>query len=351
MLYYFTGFPAHPHAGFDTVTYCIDGGLCHRDSEGLKMSYGDGEVQWMRAGIFHLLPPLVKFFIVTLCCTGRGTIHEEMWDLKSSSMSHKRIEIFQLWVNLKEKNKNDAPSVHLLKNNDIPVVTVGDDVATIKVISGCLNIIGNSDDDSIEAIHRLSKEDYHITSINGVTPSKKLSLCQSTIDQQVIGPGSAVAASPVSILHITIKPNEEIALATSVKSTVFAYVRKGSLLTSRSSTDGETDSDVEEVRKNKNIVFRPLGLSESSTDAAVVLKAGKKGFDGIILMGEPINERVIWRGPLVQSTEEKLLEKSMIFDRIGMKAYWNNGDSDEKWTEHCQQLQLQKTIKTLLNKK
>lgn len=43
------GFPAHPHSGFDTVTYCIDGGLKHRDSEGLEMSYGDGDVQWMSA--------------------------------------------------------------------------------------------------------------------------------------------------------------------------------------------------------------------------------------------------------------------------------------------------------------
>lgn len=44
------GFPAHPHSGFDTVTYCLEGGLRHRDSEGLGMAYGDGEVQWMRAG-------------------------------------------------------------------------------------------------------------------------------------------------------------------------------------------------------------------------------------------------------------------------------------------------------------
>ena len=58
------GFPAHPHSGFSTVTYCIDGGLNHRDSEGIKMSYGDGDVQWMRAG--------------------KGVIHEEMWKTSES---------------------------------------------------------------------------------------------------------------------------------------------------------------------------------------------------------------------------------------------------------------------------
>ena len=56
------GFPAHPHRGFETVTYVLPGraGLTHRDSEGCKMRYGDGAVQWMTAG--------------------RGMLHEEMWD-------------------------------------------------------------------------------------------------------------------------------------------------------------------------------------------------------------------------------------------------------------------------------
>lgn len=71
------GFPAHPHAGFDTVTYCIDGGLAHRDSEAFKMSYGDGDIQWMRAG--------------------KGVIHEEMWDLQDADWSHKRIGTFNIY--------------------------------------------------------------------------------------------------------------------------------------------------------------------------------------------------------------------------------------------------------------
>jgi len=46
------GFPAHPHRGFETVTYVLPGraGLVHRDSEGCRMRYGDGAVQWMTAG-------------------------------------------------------------------------------------------------------------------------------------------------------------------------------------------------------------------------------------------------------------------------------------------------------------
>ena len=55
-------------------------------SVGVRMSYADGDVQWMRAG--------------------RGVIHEEMWDLRESDWAHKKIEIFQLWVNLPSKSKS-----------------------------------------------------------------------------------------------------------------------------------------------------------------------------------------------------------------------------------------------------
>ena len=53
------GFPAHPHRGFETVTMTLRGGLAHRDSAGVKETYGDGDVQWLTAG--------------------SGILHEEMW--------------------------------------------------------------------------------------------------------------------------------------------------------------------------------------------------------------------------------------------------------------------------------
>jgi redox-sensitive bicupin YhaK (pirin superfamily) len=99
------------------VTYAIEGGMRHRDSEGVQMSYSDGDVQWMRAG--------------------RGVIHEEMWDLADADWKHKRIEIFQLWINLPKSSKADATSIHLLKNKDIPKMNYENDVS-IKLICGSI---------------------------------------------------------------------------------------------------------------------------------------------------------------------------------------------------------------------
>ena len=86
------GFPAHPHRGFETVTYVLPGraGLTHRDSEGCKMRYGDGAVQWMTAG--------------------KGMLHEEMWDVEAGN-DH---ELYQLWVNLPPDSKLVPPRVQLV---------------------------------------------------------------------------------------------------------------------------------------------------------------------------------------------------------------------------------------------
>jgi redox-sensitive bicupin YhaK (pirin superfamily) len=81
------------------------------------MSYCDGDVQWMRAG--------------------RGVIHEEMWDLREADWKHKKIEIFQLWVNLPAKSKSKSPSLHVLKSDAIPVIDCGNGVS-VKVICGSL---------------------------------------------------------------------------------------------------------------------------------------------------------------------------------------------------------------------
>ena len=77
---YIGGFPSHPHRGFETVTYILNGRMRHKDNAGHEGVIAEGDVQWMSAG--------------------RGVIHGEM-PLKE----HDKMHGFQLWINLNSKNK------------------------------------------------------------------------------------------------------------------------------------------------------------------------------------------------------------------------------------------------------
>jgi redox-sensitive bicupin YhaK (pirin superfamily) len=88
------GFPAHPHRGFETVTFVLEGALRHRDSAGVKMVYRGESAQWLTAG--------------------RGVLHEEMWD--PSAPVH---ELYQLWVNLPRAHKLDPPRIQLLGAGEV----------------------------------------------------------------------------------------------------------------------------------------------------------------------------------------------------------------------------------------
>jgi quercetin 2,3-dioxygenase len=81
---YIAGFPDHPHRGFETVTYMLDGRMRHRDNHGNEGLLVPGSVQWMTAG--------------------RGLVHSEMPEQESG-----RMRGFQLWVNLPARDKMVAP--------------------------------------------------------------------------------------------------------------------------------------------------------------------------------------------------------------------------------------------------
>jgi len=109
-------FGPHPHRGFETVTFILDGELSHLDSGGHESVIGPGGVQWMTAG--------------------RGLVHAEL-----SPASFKRaggaLEILQLWVNLPGRLKMTAPNYLGLQGEAIPKVETGG--ATIEVISGTVD--------------------------------------------------------------------------------------------------------------------------------------------------------------------------------------------------------------------
>ena len=108
------GVGAHPHKGFETVTVAYQGELEHRDSSGAGGKIGAGDVQWMTAG--------------------NGIVHEEF---HSRDFTRKGgvLQMVQLWVNLRARDKTAKPGYQTLLKDQIPVVPLHD-AGTVRVIAG-----------------------------------------------------------------------------------------------------------------------------------------------------------------------------------------------------------------------
>lgn len=112
---YIAGFPEHPHRGFETVTYMLDGHMRHEDHLGNRGDLGPGGVQWMTAG--------------------RGIIHSEMPQQKNG-----RMRGFQLWINLPAAEKMKPAGYR-----DIPadqVARIAIDGGSVRVVAGAVEIDG-----------------------------------------------------------------------------------------------------------------------------------------------------------------------------------------------------------------
>ena len=107
---YLAGFPAHPHRGFETVTYMLDGHMQHKDNHGNTGDLGPGDVQWMSAA--------------------RGIVHSEM-----PQQTDGRMRGFQLWLNLPANEKMKRAAYRDIPSENIPVVSLEGKV-TVKVIAG-----------------------------------------------------------------------------------------------------------------------------------------------------------------------------------------------------------------------
>ena len=113
---YIAGFPPHPHRGFETVTYMLDGHMIHRDHMGNEGELGAGGVQWMTAG--------------------RGVIHEERPQQVDGLMRG-----FQLWINLPADEKMKPAAYQNIEPEQVPVIEPEPGVR-IKLIAGKLEAQG-----------------------------------------------------------------------------------------------------------------------------------------------------------------------------------------------------------------
>ena len=115
---YSAGFPSHPHRGFETVTYMLDGHMRHEDHLGNRGDLGPGSVQWMTAA--------------------RGIIHSEM-----PQQSEGRKRGFQLWLNLPSKEKMKPAGYRDIPAGEIPQVLLPQG-GEVKVIAGTLALDGGA---------------------------------------------------------------------------------------------------------------------------------------------------------------------------------------------------------------
>uniref|UniRef100_A0A2P2L740 Pirin-like protein n=4 Tax=Rhizophora mucronata TaxID=61149 RepID=A0A2P2L740_RHIMU len=102
------GFPDHPHRGFETVTYMLQGAVTHEDFEGHKGTIKAGDLQWMTAG--------------------RGIVHSEMPAAQGTQKG------LQLWINLPSKHKMTEPRYQEVSSKDIAEATK--DGVKVRVIAG-----------------------------------------------------------------------------------------------------------------------------------------------------------------------------------------------------------------------
>ncbi|MFD7511001.1 pirin family protein [Streptomyces sp. NPDC059853] len=112
------GTPWHPHRGFETVTYLLDGTFVHQDSEGGGGVIRDGDTQWMTAGsgLLHIEAPPEELVV------SGGVFHG-----------------IQLWVNLPARSKMTNPRYQDIGGGNVKLLTSPDGGALIRLIAGDLN--------------------------------------------------------------------------------------------------------------------------------------------------------------------------------------------------------------------
>lgn len=243
------GFPAHPHRGFETVTVVLDGYVDHSDSHGASGRYGPGDVQWMTAG--------------------SGLQHAEMFPLLNQDGPNPA-ELFQIWVNLPQKNKMVDPHYKMLWSEDIPVHQ-GDGV-NVRIIAG---------------------------KFQGLTPPSP-------------APNSwaSDAESQVSIWIITLAPNTKWTLpaaASDLNRSLYFY--QGT-----------------EVK----IAEKDFGVSHSldlKPDADVAISNGNNEARLLLLQARPIGEPVAQYGPFVMNNREELEEAFSDFRKTEFGGWpWSRHD-------------------------
>ena len=123
---YIGGFPEHPHRGFETVTYMLEGAMLHRDHLGNEGHLRAGSVQWMSAA--------------------HGIIHSEMPEQENGQLHG-----FQLWINLPAKEKMQPPQYREFTPEEIPLVALANG-GYVKIIAGNYHADGQTTTGAVKGV-------------------------------------------------------------------------------------------------------------------------------------------------------------------------------------------------------
>ena len=238
------GTPWHPHRGFETVTYMIDGVFEHEDSNGGGGTITNGDTQWMTAGA--------------------GILHIEKppgWLVASGGLFHG----FQLWVNLPAAQKWSPPRYQDIRAAQVALATTPDGGALVRVIAGSINDLRGpgSTYTPMTLVHAT------------LSPGARLSLPwrsdYNALVYVMAGLGT-VGAAPAA--------------------------RQGA----------PAGPAPQPIRTGQLAVFGPGDAITVSALDARQQESRSRNLDVLILGGRPIREPVAWMGPFVMNTREEVIQ-------------------------------------------
>jgi len=280
------GFPAHPHRGFITVTYILQGGFKHRDSLGVKQRYGASRHGQDKYNGKH----------TQWLMTGAGLLHEEMWDIECPSfIQPSRQELYQLWLNVPAKYKLNPPKVNLLGGQEETPTILAYSDGTLKSVTD--NDSSRKTDSALQSktIVIAGKYGQHYASIE--------------------------TFSGVDIFHVVIEPGGTWKHSIPPHySTGIIYMRLGS-----ASVDGTTI-----------LPHHTAYLSRQGNELIVTNSSPTKTADFLLLAGEDLNEPVAAQGSMVMNSYDQINQAYQDYQQGRMGIPWSHELSDEKWREHLQ---------------
>lgn len=278
------GFPAHPHRGFVTITYILRGGFVHRDSTGIKQSYGADIDDDKDHSHYHGKH-------TQWLTTGLGLQHEEMFDIRGW---FSRQELYQIWLNLPAAHKMDPPrSILLGGEEDTPCVRSEPGGGTTIVLAG---------------------------SYRGRAAAAP---CETDLD----------------LLHVTLPKGSSWSYDVPDEryQTIFLYVRQGTIaVRDGGPKNGATSSTV--VVDTHHTAFFETATTTGHNDRVEIVCEGNDPADFLFLAAVPIREPCVASGSMVMNSAVEINRAYQDYERglFGGRP-WDHKLSDEEWHRHLRQ--------------